>query len=151
MLDTELPQNALERIIAVMKNARSVGGAFDLGIKSDRVALKLIASVASLRSRITRLPYGDQAIFVRRDYFQKVGGYNNIPLMEDVELMRRIKKRGGKINIIPDRVLSSPRRWEQEGMVYCTVRNWVLITLYYLGISPQRLARYYRFGKKDRT
>jgi hypothetical protein len=97
---------------------------------------------------LTHIPYGDQAIFLRRDYFQRIGGYADIPLMEDVELMRRIKKRRDTIALLPDRVMSSPRRWEQEGVVFCTVRNWTLITLYCLGVSPQRLARWYRFEKK---
>ncbi len=146
--DTELPHDALDKITSVMKNERYVGGAFDLGIRSDTVALKLIARVASFRSRLTCVPYGDQAIFIRREYFHSVGGYRDIALMEDVELMRRIKQHGEKIVILPDRAYSSPRRWEQEGIVYCTVRNWLLITLYYLGVSPERLARYYRFSKQ---
>ena len=147
--DTELPHNALTNIRAVMKNDGYVGGAFNLGIKSDRVDLKLIARIASLRSRLTRIPYGDQAIFIRRDYFHSIDGYADIPLMEDVELMSRIKKRGDKIAIIPDRVMSSPRRWEQEGVIYCTARNWLLVTLYSLGVSPERLVHYYRLGGKN--
>ena len=147
--DTELPNEALCRISDVMENDQYVSGAFDLGIRSNRLALKTIAHVASWRSRLTRVPYGDQAFFIRRTYFLKIGGYKDIPLMEDVELMQRIKEAGDKIFIIPDRAFSSPRRWEQEGIVYCTLRNWVLISLYLLGVSPETLARHYRFGRKD--
>jgi hypothetical protein len=64
--------------------------------------------------------------------------------MEDVELMRRIRKAGDKISIIPERVKTSPRRWEKEGILICTLRNWALITLYFLGVSPERLVRFYR-------
>jgi len=64
--------------------------------------------------------------------------------MEDVELMRRIKRRQGKINILKDKVKTSPRRWETEGIVFCTLRNWFLITLYLLGAKPETLAKLYK-------
>ncbi len=72
-----------------------------------------------------------------------MGGFKDIPLMEDVELMHRIKKVGGKIFIFSERVFTSPRRWEKEGVICCTLRNWFLLTLYHLGISPTKLAKYY--------
>ncbi len=94
--DTGLPMNALHRIAAAMEDKTFIGGAFDLGIDSQRFAFRVIEKMASWRSRLTRIPYGDQAIFIRRDYFQALGGFKDIPIMEDVELMRRIKRRGGK-------------------------------------------------------
>jgi rSAM/selenodomain-associated transferase 2 len=141
--DTRMPVNALDRIRHALKKKQYVGGAFDLGIRSEKLILKVIAKCASLRSRLTRIPYGDQAIFIRKDYFNKIGGYKEIPLMEDVELMQRIKKRGDKICILSDRVFTSPRRWEKEGIICCTLRNWIIIILYLIGISPDKLARYY--------
>jgi rSAM/selenodomain-associated transferase 2 len=142
--DTSLPLNALESISRVMENGEVVAGAFDLGIRSGRPVFRLIENAASLRSRITRIPYGDQAIFIRKDYFHATGGFREIPLMEDVELMRRIRKAGDRISIIPERVRTSPRRWEKEGVLFCTLRNWTLITLYLLGVPPEKLARFYR-------
>jgi len=141
--DTRLPVTALDCIRHALQKKEYVGGAFDLGIRSDNLILKVIAKCASLRSRLTRIPYGDQAIFIRKDYFNNIGGYKEIPLMEDVELMQRIKKRGDKICIFSDRVFTSPRRWEKEGIIYCTLRNWIIIILYLIGISPDKLARYY--------
>ena len=141
--DTELPHNALDRITSIMERGQYIGGAFDLGIKSDKLMLKLIENIASWRSRLTRIPYGDQAIFIKNDYFFNIGGFQDIPLMEDVVLMKRIKKLGGKIFIIPERVFTSPRRWEKEGILYCTIRNWLLLSLFHLGISPNKLAQYY--------
>jgi rSAM/selenodomain-associated transferase 2 len=141
--DTRMPVNALDRIRHALKKKQYVGGAFDLGIRSEKLILKVIAKCASLRSRLTRIPYGDQAIFIRKDYFNKIGGYKEIPLMEDVELMQRTKKRGDKICILSDRVFTSPRRWEKEGIICCTLRNWIIIILYLIGISPDKLARYY--------
>jgi len=142
--DTRLPPQALVKIAAAFENEKIVGGAFDLGIDSTRFAFRLIEKMASLRSRLTRVPYGDQAIFLRRAYFQDLGGYPNIPIMEDVELMRRIKHRGGRIALLKDTVQTSPRRWEAEGILLCTLRNWFIITLYLLGAKPETLVKFYR-------
>lgn len=142
--DTELPKNALNKISAVMRKGDYVGGAFDLGIKSERPIFRLIEIAASLRSRCTGAPYGDQAIFINKDYFHSIGYFKEIPLMEDVELMRRIKKTGDKIYIISEKVRTSPRRWEKEGVIYCTLRNWALITLYSMGIPAEKLLKFYK-------
>jgi len=120
-----------------------VGGAFDLRIDSDSLFLRYISVRASLRSRWNRMPYGDQAIFMRKKYFDQIGGFKDIPLMEDVELMRRIRKDGRKINILPDKVTTSARRWQRDGALYTTVRNRVLVALFRLGVNPARLAKYY--------
>ena len=144
--DTDLPIHALEKIQSFIEQREYVGGAFDLGIKSDKLIFKVIGVLSSLRSRLNRIPFGDQAIFIRREYFKRIGGYKELPLMEDVELMRRIRKSGDKIRIFYDRVMTSPRRWEKEGVIYCTLRNWTLQTLYSLGISPHKLANFYKSG-----
>ncbi|MFC1794568.1 TIGR04283 family arsenosugar biosynthesis glycosyltransferase [Planctomycetota bacterium] len=141
--DTLLPLNALNKISRVLENEKYVGGAFNLGIDSDRLVLRYIAAGASLRSRINRIPYGDQAIFIRKSYFDMIGRFTEIPLMEDVDLMRRIKKRGDKIYIFSDQVMTSPRRWEKEGVIYTTIRNRILVGLYYLGVGPEKLVKYY--------
>jgi len=126
-----------------MQDKRYVAGAFDLGIRSEKFIFRLIESAASLRSRATRIPFGDQAIFVRKDYFDKIGGYQDIPIMEDVEIMKRIRKRGDKIVILHQRVHTSSRRWEKEGILRCTLRNWLLQVLYLLGVSPHRFSKLY--------
>lgn len=142
--DTELPQNALKRIKAFVNRKEYVGGAFDLGIKSDKIIFKVIAFLASLRSRLNRIPFGDQAIFVRTNYFNEIRGYQEIPLMEDVELMKRIRKSGMKIMIFRDRVMTSPRRWEREGILYCILRNYMNQLLYFFGVSPHKLVNWYK-------
>jgi len=141
--DTELPLNALKRLDEFINRNEYVGGAFDLGIKSDKIIFKVIALLGSLRSRMNRIPYGDQAIFIRRDFFNEIGGYKDIPLMEDAELMRRIKRSAKKIFIFRDRVETSPRRWAEEGLAYCILRNWTLQILYFLGVSPYKLVNFY--------
>lgn len=142
--DTRLPRNALFRVQAVMQDERWAAGAFDLGISSPRWVFRVTERYAAVRTRITRVPFGDQAIFIRRSYFENLGGYAPIPLMEDVELMRRIKDRGDRICIIPEKVMTSSRRWDNEGILCCTFRNWTIQAAYALGADPGRLARWYR-------
>ena len=142
--DTELPRNALRRIHSTISQGQYVGGAFQLGIDSHKLEFKILARWASIRCRLTGIPYGDQAIFIRSGYFKLLGGYKDIPLMEDVELMRRIRRRGDKICIVPEQVRTSPRRWEQEGFVYVNVRNAFLFCSYMLGVSPEKLASFYK-------
>jgi len=144
--DTELPSSGLKRLNEFINRNEYAGGAFDLGIKSDKRIYRIIALLGSLRSRLNRIPYGDQAIFVRRDYFNKIGGYKDIPLMEDAELMRRMKKSGEQIFIFRDRVMTSSRRWEEEGVIYSILRNWTLQIFYFLGVSPHKLLNFYKDG-----
>lgn len=146
--DTHLPPDALTRIDQIISKSEYIGGAFDLGIFSHRWIYRLIAAAASARSRLTRIPYGDQAIFIRKEAFRRLGCYPDIPIMEDVALMRRIKKSGGRICIIPRCVATSSRRWEQEGIIYTTLRNWFLLAAYTLGVPPDKLARHYRNREK---
>jgi len=166
--DTQLPKTAFQSIIQLFDPAPNpdqtpnfgskglkplvpndgagdqlVGGAFDLAIASSRWILRTIARVASVRSRLTRLPYGDQAIFIRRSAFLELGGYPEIPIMEDVALMRSIRRRGWRIRILPDRVLTSARRWEREGVWRCTLRNWTMLVAYFAGVSPWTLLTWY--------
>lgn len=142
--DTRLPPGAFRLIAKTLSDGRYAAGAFDLRYDSERPLVRFIARVACLRSRLTRIPYGDQAHFFRRDYFEALGGYADIPFLEDVEIMRRIKRRGERISILPDPVVTSARRQEQEGVVTCTARNGAIVALYFMGVSPGRLARFYR-------
>jgi rSAM/selenodomain-associated transferase 2 len=142
--DTFLPPDALELIETAMADGSRIAGAFDLAIDSEKPAFRLIEKAASFRSRMTRIPYGDQTIFARKSDFLSLGGFRDIPIMEDVEFMRRIKKRQGKICIIGKVVRTSPRRWEREGIVYTTLRNWLILSLYLFGVRPEKLIRFYR-------
>jgi rSAM/selenodomain-associated transferase 2 len=146
--DTQLPDQALLSIEQGLDDPAYVGGAFSLKIDSSRLFLRYIGARASLRSRITRIPYGDQAIYMRRDYFAEIGGYRELPFLEDVDLMRRIKQDRRSIRILRDPVLTSARRWETEGMFYTTFRNQVVVLLYYLGVSPEKLSRLYGSQRK---
>lgn len=142
-IDTELPEGAFARISSVIDDVEYAGGAFDLGIESGRWIFRLIEKLVFVRTRATRVPYGDQAIFIRRECFETLKGFKDIPIMEDVEFMQRLKKSGYKISIIPRKVKTSSRRWEREGVLYCTMRNWALISLYSLGVKPEKLVKFY--------
>ena len=143
--DTFICQEVIDRIISTCTTAEWAGGAFDFAIRSDRRFLKLISKIACIRTRMTKIPYGDQAIFLKRSIFSTLGGFASIPLMEDVDIMRRIKKKGWKIRISSIPVETSARRWETEGAVLGTLRNWTLMTLYLMGVSPEKLAKFYPF------
>lgn len=142
--DTVLPPAAFERIAEALRDDGCVGGAFDLRIDSRRAGFRAIETVANLRSRVTRIPYGDQAIFIRASCFRGLGGFKEIPIMEEVDLMRRIKRQGLRIFIFREPALTSARRWEKEGLLFGTLRNWFLMALYLCGVPPERLDRFYR-------
>ena len=142
--DTRLPKNAFIKILSALNQTKYVAGAFRLGIDSSKFAYKLISYWALLRSMIVKIPYGDQAIFIRRDYFHKIGGYKAIPIMEDLELMNRIRKLRDEIRILPECIRTSARRWKKEGIVYCSLRNLLISNLYYLGIPPEKLVKFYK-------
>ena len=153
--DTFLPDGALERVTEVMRDPHHVGGAFGLDFDRDRWRYRFFGDVATLRSRITRVPFGDQAIFLRHAYFHAIGGFPDLPIFEDVALMNRIKKRGDRIRLLDERVRTSARRLEAEGAVFSTVRALLMLTLYHLGVSPRRFARFYgdlyRRGRVEST
>jgi rSAM/selenodomain-associated transferase 2 len=141
--DTILPEKGFEKIKEVMANGKYVAGAFNYAIESRHRFLRHIYYTSYLRSRITRIAYGDQAIFIRKDYFDKIGGYPEIPVMEDVELMKKIKKNKDEICILKEGVKTSIRRYEEEGVIYGWLRNHKMRFLYFLGVSPERLAKFY--------
>ena len=118
-------------------------GAFDLAIDSPKPWFRIIERTASLRSRLTRIPYGDQGIFISRSLFKELGGFPDEPLMEDVGLMSSVKRAGVRPLFLDHKILTSARRWETQGVIYTTLRNWILISLYNLGVPPGKLESWY--------
>ncbi|MEK6590775.1 MAG: TIGR04283 family arsenosugar biosynthesis glycosyltransferase [Nitrospinota bacterium] len=141
--DSILSLSGIQGIFEIIKENNIAGGAFRLKIDSKRVLFKIISSTANMRSKMYGLAYGDQGIFAKRDIFYKVGGYPDIPLMEDVNLVLRLKKIG-KFIILPEYIMTSSRRWDNEGILYTTIRNWILISLYLSGVSPYTLKNWYK-------
>ena len=140
--DTRLPPTALGDIAAVLKDPRYLGGRFDLKLDGDHPMLKVVGAMINYRSRITHIGTGDQAIFVRREVFVRVGGFPDIPLMEDIAFCRALKRLGG-IACLRTKVISSARRWESEGVWQTIAKMWILKLLYLAGVSPAKLKRFY--------
>lgn len=140
--DTQLPRGYDQLICQVLDDPGIVFGAFFLSIHPAGLALNLVAFVANLRSRFLRLPYGDQGLFVRRAAYFEAGGFQDWPIMEDVDLVRRLN-RIGEFKMAAGCVRTSARRWRKENLVFTTLRNWSLILRYYAGVSPHILARNY--------
>lgn len=142
--DCLLPDNAFTFIRDTLANGDIAAGAFSLRIDHPGFGFRLIESAASIRSRITSLIYGDQGMFLRKEVFDHIGGFSAIPLMEDIEISRRLKKKG-KIFFIQSPVRVSPRRWLKEGMIYTTLRDWTIAFSYtFFGMSPERLIKHYK-------
>jgi hypothetical protein len=112
-------------------------------------SLRLVEWGVNVRSRFLQMPYGDQAIFLTRQIFNEIGGFPELPIMEDFELMQRLKSLG-KIAFIPVPVITSARRWLQKGIWQTTLLNQIIIIAYYLGVSPMRIWSWYRREKLRR-
>ena len=119
-----------------------VGGAFRFAVDSPRPAYRVLEHGVAARCRMFRMPYGDQGIFARRSTYEAVGGIPHLPLMEDVTFVRRLR-RAGRLAFPAVRAFTSARRWERQGILVTTLRNWSLVAWYALGASPERLARVY--------
>lgn len=122
---------------------QSIAGAFNLKINSDRSGLRWVEWGVKVRSKFFNLPYGDQALFLKTSTFHELGGFPELPIMEDFVFVRSLLKHG-KITIVPAAVTTSARRWEQQGIFKTTIINQIMILGYYLGISPDRLKQWYR-------
>ncbi|MGB7948756.1 MAG: TIGR04283 family arsenosugar biosynthesis glycosyltransferase [Candidatus Binatia bacterium] len=140
--DTRLPDSAFDDIQQALSNPQCVGGRFDVQLDGAHWMLGVIGAMISLRSRLSQVATGDQAIFVRREVFAELGGYPDIPLMEDVAFSRALKRKG-RVACLRSRVLTSARRWERDGVWRTILKMWALKSLYLAGISPLRLKRYY--------
>ena len=140
--DARLPAGAFDEAARLLDSGADLA-AFSLAIRSESLALRAVAAAANWRSRLLSLPYGDQAFCLRRDLFAALGGFAAIPVMEDVELARTLRRAGGVVAISKQRVSVSARRWRAEGVVRATLRNLALLALYSCGVSPGRLARFY--------
>jgi rSAM/selenodomain-associated transferase 2 len=136
--DSTLPAGWIDVFERSTTSAR--GGWFQFALDHPSWRARLIEIGVRWRIRLLRLPYGDQGVFVRRDTFDALGGYREMPLMEDVDFVRRLTAQAAVIEL-PLRLKTSARRWERDGWFRCSLRNATLITLYFLGVSSERLAR----------
>ena len=140
--DTYLPENAISAVEEIIEDGAD-GGCFSLKIDSSRLPLRIASQLINRRTRLTHVATGDQTIFVRREIFNELGGYADIPLMEDLDFTRRLK-RMGTFAPLDLKVSTSSRRWEKWGVYKTILLMWFLRILYYIGVPPERLAKLYR-------
>lgn len=140
--DTQLPVGAGRIIKSALSDPTVVGGRFDVRFDSSSMWSQVISAFMNRRSRLTGISTGDQALFVRRQVFEQLGGFAEIPLMEDIDFSRRLK-RAGRIAALRDTVTTSFRRWETQGPLRTILLMWTLRFLYWTGVSPVRLSLWY--------
>lgn len=140
--DTLLPPGADRLILDGLHNSGRGWGRFDVRLADRHPLLRLVALMMNLRSRLTGIMTGDQAIFVRGDWFGRIGGYPEIALMEDIALSRHLKREGPPL-CLKAKALTSSRRWRERGIARTIMTMWRLRLAYFLGADPDRLARLY--------
>jgi len=131
-------------VLEGLRSSGRVWGRFDVAIAGQDPLLAMVASAINLRSRWTGIATGDQAMFVARDVFAGLGGFPDIPLMEDIALSRTLKRVSWPL-CLKDKVATSPRRWERDGVLRTIVLMWGLRLAYFLGVEPATLARHYGY------
>jgi rSAM/selenodomain-associated transferase 2 len=143
--DTRLPEDFADHIRRILTTPGVAAGAFELEIDGSGPRLRIIERLANWRSRYLKMPYGDQSIFLRNHIFHQSGGFPELPIMEDFQLVRQLRRQG-QIVIAPTAALTSPRRWQEVGSWQVTLINQAVILGFLLGVDPVRLARWY--GRK---
>jgi len=141
--DTRLPDDADRAVRAACAGRTTAWGRFDVRIEGASPALGFVAAMMNLRSRVTGICTGDQCLFATRALFDTLGGYAELPLMEDIEFSRRARRLARPITLRA-RVTTSGRRWERHGIVRTVLLMWRLRLAYFLGADPARLAAAYR-------
>jgi len=140
--DTQLSPNYPQLVQETLAKPNTIAGAFPLKINSQNPLLRLIEKGINARSRFLQMPYGDQAIFLKKATFESTGGFRNLPIMEDFQFIRTLKKKG-KIRLATANVLTSARRWEKLGVIKTTFINQMIILGYFFGVSPTKLKQWY--------
>lgn len=140
--DTMVPASFGADIGAALSDPAVVGGRFDVELDSSALPYRIIGAMISMRSRLSRIGTGDQALFVRRAVFERLGGFPELALCEDLEFSRRLK-RAGAVACLRSRVITSARRWNRDGLARTVIRMWMIRAMYLMGVSPARLKRMY--------
>lgn len=141
-VDTVLPETGLDLVKRTLKHYDA--GAFALGVVGAGALFNTWLAYVNGRKRLSFTPYGDQGIFMSRDTYQRVGGFPQIPIMEDVAMTDRLKRESVRLKLLHSKVLTSARRWRRRGYFINFLRNTALFMLYRMGVSPWFLAGYYR-------
>ncbi len=141
--DTRLPKDFAGPVLRTLAGKTVIAGAFSLAIEDAGPALRFVAFWATIRSRLLQLPYGDQALFILKDQFDRLGGFPQLPIMEDFCFVRKAKA-AGRIHTLRERATTSARRWQRLGVVRTTLVNQLVILGFILGVAPEKLRSLYR-------
>ena len=144
--DTRLPDHADHVVLSGLERSGRAWGRFDVKIEGQDPLLRMVGWLMSLRSRVTGIATGDQAMFVKRDVFHAVGGFPAIELMEDIALSKLLKRVSRPL-CLREQVVTSGRRWERHGVVRTIVLMWRLRLAYFFGADPNELAQLYGHGR----
>jgi hypothetical protein len=147
--DTRLPPHADRRLLNGLARSSRRWGRFDVRIEGRHALLSVVAGAMNIRSRLTGIATGDQAMFMTRAAFAAAGGFPDIPLMEDVGLSKRLKALGPPL-CLRERVVTSGRRWESRGVISTVALMWRLRLAYYFGAEPAALAKHYGYVPRER-
>ena len=142
--DTRLPADADLVLVKGLERSGRAWGRFDVTIEGRSPLLRVVGWLMGIRSRLTGIATGDQAIFVRRDAFQAAGGFAPIPLMEDIALCKRLKRVSRPV-CLSEHVVTSGRRWDRDGVLATILLMWRLRLAYLFGADPKKLARRYGY------
>jgi rSAM/selenodomain-associated transferase 2/rSAM/selenodomain-associated transferase 1 len=140
--DTRLPDRFQHSIRDALRKPGVAAGAFQFRLDDRGRGYRVLEWLTNWRARTLQMPYGDQALFMKAETFRALGGFPDLPIMEDFEMVRRLKRRG-RVSIVPMPAVTSARRWQKRGIIRTTILNQVVIAGYLLGVSPQTLARWY--------
>lgn len=147
--DTLLPDGYADTVRQTLKNPAVVAGAFRFRTDGEGLGIRLVEWGTNLRSAAGRRPYGDQALFLEKRVFEELNGFPELPIMEDFEFVRCLRRRG-RIVTVADAVITSARRWRCLGPLRTTLRNQLMVLGYRAGVSPERLTRWYRTPHRKR-
>jgi rSAM/selenodomain-associated transferase 2 len=139
--DSRLPEGAVDLVRRALQDG-AAAGAFSLAYQGAGPALRWIAAWANLRSRWLKLPFGDQGIFCRRDVYEQAGGFRDLPVCDDVDFVRRLR-RVAALRILPETTMTSPRRYQDRGALRQVLRNWRVLAGYFAGVPAEKLERWY--------
>lgn len=141
--DTLLPEGFADTVRRTLDNPATVLGAFGFRTDGSGLRMRLVEWGTNVRSSMLRWPYGDQGLFLEKRVFNELGGFGDLPIMEDFDLVRRLRRRG-RVVTVPDCVVTSARRWRRLGVLRTMLRNQGMVLGYWIGVPPERLARLYR-------
>jgi len=141
--DTFLPDSWTRAVNAALSRDGVAAGAFRFRLNGNFPGKRFIELATHCRSHFLQMPYGDQALFLRKATFEDMGGYSNLPILEDYEFVRRLRSMG-RIVTVPDAAITSGRRWQRKGVFRTTLVNQLIIAAYHLGFDPRKLAALYR-------